>query len=93
MTQEYVPGQNDPHQEPPKPELTYGEAIRLVAEGVSFRTEQVRDAVYAAIDKEHGDSEVPDDDEGQADGDDASGGSSSPVKATPAKKTAARATR
>lgn len=80
---EYVPGQNDPHQEPPKPELTYGEAIRLVAEGVSYRTEQVRDAVYAAIDKEHGLAEVPDDEEPDDDGDQ---GDPAPAKSAPAKK-------
>lgn len=42
---------NNPHQEPLAEELTLGEALRLIAERTPFRTEQERDAVYAAIDR------------------------------------------
>lgn len=90
MSEDYKPGQNDPYQEPPKDEMTIGDALRTIAERTAFRTEYERDQVYAAIAKEHdpAPADEPDGDEDQGDG-----GDPAPVKATPAKKTAARASR
>jgi len=54
VSTDYVPGQNDPNQEPIKTTLTYGEAVLEIARRVAFPTEETRDAVYAAIEAEHG---------------------------------------
>ena len=85
---DYERGQNNPHQERPSDELTYGEAIEAIARRVSFGTEEEQRAVLAAIAKEHAESS-PAETEGDDDeeGDEASGGSSSttpPVKAAKA---------
>lgn len=104
MTQAYVPGQNDPHQEPINTDMSYGEAIRAIAERVAFASEDVRNAVYAALDREHNpaaEDDETDDDESEetgASGDGASApattdGEPRPVKRAPAKKTAAAAHR
>lgn len=49
---------NNPYQEPPSDELTIGQALRTIAERTAFRSERERDAVYAAIEAEHGDKPV-----------------------------------
>lgn len=101
MTQAYVPGQNDPHQEPINTNLTYGEAVRAIADRVSFASEDIRDAVYAALEREHNPPVADEDDDDEDQGDDTGSGDTpastdgnrGAVKTTPAKKTAAPAKR
>lgn len=96
---EYVPGQNNPGQEPLKLELSFPEAVRLIAERVAFRTEEEQRGCLAAIDAEverHAASEPADTEGDDEDGQPTGPGPTDPTPAPAprvAKKTAARTRR
>jgi hypothetical protein len=94
---DYVPGQNDPYQEPVPTEMTLYDALHLIAERTAFRTEVEAHAVYAAIRNAAAQDTDSDDEQedGAEDGDGQGDKPSSIVdadppakKTTPAKKTA-----
>lgn len=92
MSTDYVHGQNNPNQERPGVEMTYGEALAAIARRTSFGTEEESRAVLDAIERQHGERPSHDDDQDHEDDQDEQTPKSpaGPVKTTPAKATGGR---